>query len=86
MMFTKHKTLQVGEEITLTFCTTTSEQNDLTVSYETTVLWILDLITFNRILTQFNKIQVGGAMLQTSWQCTCSLHTLTVQHNKVEGW
>ena len=26
--FLKHKTLQVGEEITFTFCTTTSEQND----------------------------------------------------------
>ena len=36
--FLKHKTLQVGEEITFTFCTTTSEQNDCTVLYETTVL------------------------------------------------
>ena len=37
LCFLKHKTLQVGEEITFTFCTT-SEQNDCTVLYETTVL------------------------------------------------
>ena len=47
--FLKHKTLQVGDEITFTFCTTTSEQSDCTVLYETTVLWTLDLITFNGI-------------------------------------
>ena len=40
--FLKQKTLQIGEEITFTFCTTTSEQNDCTVLYETTVLWTLD--------------------------------------------
>ena len=47
--FLKHKTLQVGEEITFTFCTTTSEQNDCTVLYETTVLWTLVLIAFDTI-------------------------------------
>ena len=54
--FLRHKTLQVGEEITFTFCTTTSEQNDCTVLYETTVLWTLDLIIFNGISTQFTEI------------------------------
>ena len=38
LCFLKQKTLQIGEEITFTFCTTTSEQNDCTVLYETTVL------------------------------------------------
>ena len=85
-MFSKHKTLQVGEEITLTFCTTTSGQKNCTVLYETTVLWTLGLITFNGISTQFTEIQVGGAMLQTSWQCTCSFYTLTVGRDKVAGW
>ena len=85
-MFSKHKTLQVGEEITLTLCTTTSEQDDCTVLYKTTVLWTLDLTTFNGIATQFTEIQVGGAMLQTSWQCTCSFYTLTVGRDKVAGW
>ena len=47
--FLRHKTLQVGEEITFTFCTTTSEQNDCTVLYETTVLWTLVLIAFDTI-------------------------------------
>ena len=36
--FLKQKTLQIGEEITFTFGTTTSEQNDCTVLYKTTVL------------------------------------------------
>ena len=63
--FLKHKTLQVGEERTFTFCTTTSVQNDCTALYETTVLLTLDLITFNRVLTQFTEIHVGGAILQT---------------------
>ena len=47
--FLKHKTLIVGKEITFTFCATTPEQNNCTVLYETTVLWTLDLITFNGI-------------------------------------
>ena len=64
--FLKHKTLQVGEEITFTFCATISEQNDCTVLYETAVLSTLDLITFNGISTQFTEIHVGGAILQTS--------------------
>ena len=46
----------------------------------------LDLITFNGVSTQFTEIQVGGAMLQTSWQCTRSLHALTVRRNVVECW
>ena len=49
--FLKHKNLQAGEEITCTFCKTTSEQKDCTVLYETTVLWTLDLIRFNGIST-----------------------------------
>ena len=82
----EHETLlQIGEEITFTFCTTTSEQKDCTVLFETTVLRKLDLITSNRVLTQFTEIHVGGAILQT-WQCTSSLHTLTVRRNKVDGW
>ena len=83
--FLRHKTLQVGEEITFTFCTTTSKQNDCTVLCETTVSWPLDLITFNGPSTQFTEIHVGEAILQTSWQCTSSLHTLTVRLNKVGG-
>ena len=84
--FLKHKTLQIDEEITFTFFTTTSEQNDCTVLHKMWVLWTLDLIIFNRILTQFTEIQVGRLMLQTSWQYTCSLHTLTVWCNMVEFW
>ena len=71
--FLKHKTLQIGEEITFTFCTTASEQNDY-VLYETTVLWTLDLIIFNGISTQFTEIQVGGLMLQTS----CNVHAVYI--------
>ena len=37
----------------------------IAVQYETTVLWTLDLITFDRILTPLTEIQVGGAILQT---------------------
>ena len=83
--FLKHKTEQADEEIKFTFCSATLEQNDCTVLYNTTVLCTLDLITFNRILTQFTDIHVGGAILKT-WQCTRSLHTWTAQHNKVDGW
>ena len=54
--FLKHKTLHIGDKIAFTFCTTTSEQNDCTVLYETTVLWTLDLIIFNGISTQFTEI------------------------------
>ena len=82
--FLKHKTLQVGEEITFTFCTATSERNDCTVLYEARVLWTLYLITFSRISTQLTEIHVGGATLQT-WQGTRSLRTLTVRR-KVDGW
>ena len=84
--FLKHKTLQIGEEITFTFCTTTSKQNNCAVLCETTVLWTLDLIIFNEISTQFTEIQVGGLTSQTSWQCTCRLHTLTERCNMVECW
>ena len=82
--FLKHKTLQVGEEITFTFCTAPSERNDCTVLYEARVLWTLYLITFTRISTQLTEIHVGGATLQT-WQGTRSLRTLTVRR-KVDGW
>ena len=82
--FLKHKTLQVGEEITFTFCTATSERNNCTVLYEARVLWTLYLITFSRISTQLTEIHVGGATLQT-WQGTRSLRTLTVRR-KVDGW
>ena len=82
--FLKHKTLQVGEEITFTFCTATSERNDCTVLYEARVLWTLYLITFSRISIQLTEIHVGGATLQT-WQGTRSLRTLTVRR-KVDGW
>ena len=50
------------------------------------VLFTLDLITFNRISIQFNEIYVGGAILQTSQQCTRSLHTLIARRNKVDSW
>ena len=82
----KHITLQVDEEIAFTFCIATSEQNDCAVLYETTVLSTLDLITFNGTSTQFTEIHVDRAILQTSWQCRRSLHTLTVQHKKVDSW
>ena len=78
--------MQVSEEITFTFCARTSKQNDCTVLCETTVSWPLDLITFNGPSTQFTEIHVGGAILQALWQCTSSLHTLTVRRNKVGGW
>ena len=84
--FLKHKTLQIGEEITFTFCTTTSKQNNCAVLCETTVLWTLDLIIFSGISTQFTEIQVRGLMSQTSWQCTRRLHTLTERRNMVECW
>ena len=83
--FLKPKTLQLSEEITFACCTTTSEQNDCTVLYETSVLWTLDLKTFNRISTQFTEIHVGRTILQT-WQCTCNLHTLTMWRDKVGSW
>ena len=51
----KQATLQAGEEIASTLCTTTSEQNDCTVLYERTVLCALDVITFNGISTQINR-------------------------------
>ena len=84
-VFLRHKTLQAGEEIIFTFCTTL-EQKDCTVLYETTVFCTLDLITLNGISTQFTEIHVEGAILETSWQCKCSLHTLTAWRNKVDGW
>ena len=37
-------------------------------------------------MTQFTEIQVGGAVLQTSSQCTRILPTLTLQHNMVACW
>ena len=84
--FLKHKTLQAGEEITFTFCTTTSKQSDCTVLYETSVLCTLHLITFNGGSTQFTEIQVDEVILQTSRQCTPNLHALTVRCYKVDGW
>ena len=63
--FLKYTTLRAGEKITFTFCTTTLEQNNNTVSYKTAIVCTLDLITF-RISTQFNEIHVGGNILQTS--------------------
>ena len=50
------------------------------------VLFTLDLIPFNGISIQFNEIYVGGAILQTSQQCTRSLHTLIARRNKVDSW
>ena len=82
----KQRTSQVGEEIILTFFTTTSEQNGCTVLNETTVLCTLDLITFNGISTLLTAIHVDEAILQTSWQCIHSLHLLIAQSNKVDGW
>ena len=55
-VFLKQTTLQVGGEITFTFCTAISEQNDCTVLCETVILCTLDVITFNGILTQFTKL------------------------------
>ena len=82
----KQKTLQVGEEMKFTFCTTTLEQNDCTVLYETTVVCTLDIITLKRILTQFTKIYVDWAMLQTPCKCRRNLHILNVRSDRVDGW
>ena len=73
--FLKHGTLQVGEEITFALCTTKSEQSDCTALWETRGLCTLGLITFNGISTQFTEIHVGGAIVQTSWQCTLTQFT-----------
>ena len=50
--FLKHTILQAGKEITFTFSTTTSEQNDGTVSYETSFVYIRP----NNIQQNFNTI------------------------------
>ena len=84
--FLKQRVLQAGEETTLAFCKTASEQNDSTVLYETTVLCALDVITFNGKSTQFTEIHLDGAVLRTSWQCTRILHIITGQSNKVDSW
>ena len=76
MMFLKQTVLQAVEEKTFVFCTETSEQNGRTVLYKTTVLWTLDVIKFKGTSTQFRGIHVGGALSQTSWQCTGNLHVL----------
>ena len=79
----KHKTLQIGEEVTLH---SVQQHQNRPIAQFYTKQQFYDLITFNGISTQFSKIHKGGAILQTSWQCTHSLHTLTVRRNDVDGW